>query len=57
MLTHLEDRARELGHRRVNLDTNGTLVEAIAMYQRAGYEQVERYNDNPYAEAFFSKGL
>ena len=57
MLTHLEDRARELGHRRVNLDTNSTLVEAIAMYQRAGYEQVERYNDNPYAEAFFSKAL
>jgi GNAT superfamily N-acetyltransferase len=57
MLTHLEDRARELGHCRVNLDTNGTLVEAIAMYQRAGYEPVERYNDNPYAEAFFSKAL
>jgi DNA-binding MarR family transcriptional regulator/RimJ/RimL family protein N-acetyltransferase len=57
MLAHLEDRARELGHRRVNLDTNGTLVEAIAMYQRAGYEQIERYNDNPYAEAFFSKEL
>jgi GNAT superfamily N-acetyltransferase len=57
MLTHLEDRARELGHRRVNLDTNGTLVEAIAMYERAGYRRVERYNDNPYAEAFFSKAL
>jgi DNA-binding MarR family transcriptional regulator len=57
MLTHLEDRARELGHRRVNLDTNGTLVEAIAMYGRAGYQPIERYNDNPYAEAFFSKEL
>ncbi|MGY2875912.1 DNA-binding MarR family transcriptional regulator/predicted N-acetyltransferase YhbS [Marmoricola sp. URHA0025 HA25] len=57
MLGHLEDRARELGHRQVNLDTNSTLVEAIAMYQRAGYRPVERYNDNPYAEAFFAKEL
>ena len=57
MLTHLEKRACELGHRQVNLDTNGTLVEAIAMYQRAGYRSIERYNDNPYAEAFFSKDL
>ena len=57
MLAHLEERARDLGHRRVVLDTNGSLVEAIAMYERAGYERVERYNDNPYAEAFFAKAL
>jgi len=57
MLAHLEDRARGLGHRRVQLDTNGSLVEAIALYQRAGYRAVERYNDNPYAEAFFAKDL
>jgi GNAT superfamily N-acetyltransferase len=57
MLRHLEDQARDLGHRRVLLDTNGTLVEAIAMYQRSGYEPVERYNDNPYAQAWFAKTL
>ena len=57
MLAHLEERARELGHRHVNLDTNGSLVEAIAMYQRAGYRAVERYNDNPYAQAWFAKDL
>lgn len=57
MLRHLEEQARELGHARVLLDTNGTLVEAIAMYERAGYEPVERYNDNPYAQAWFGKDL
>jgi DNA-binding MarR family transcriptional regulator/RimJ/RimL family protein N-acetyltransferase len=57
MLAHLEERARALGHREIRLDTNGTLVEAIAMYERAGYRAVERYNDNPYAEAFFAKDL
>jgi DNA-binding MarR family transcriptional regulator len=57
MLRHLEDEARRLGHHRIHLDTNGTLVEAIAMYERAGYTRVERYNDNPYAQAWFVKDL
>lgn len=57
LLRHLEQRARDLGHRRVLLDTNGTLVEAVAMYERAGYDHVERYNDNPYAQAWFAKDL
>jgi DNA-binding MarR family transcriptional regulator/GNAT superfamily N-acetyltransferase len=57
MLRHLEDLARQLGHTRVVLDTNGTLLEAIAMYERAGYSPIERYNDNPYAEAWFEKAL
>ena len=39
------------------LDTNGTLTEAIAMYERSGYSRIERYNDNPYAELFFEKHL
>lgn len=39
------------------LDTNETLVEAIAMYERAGYTPIERYNDNPYAHHWFTKHL
>ncbi len=57
MLRHLEAMAAARGHRRVVLDTNGTLTEAIAMYERAGYRRIERYNDNPYAELFFAKDL
>jgi DNA-binding MarR family transcriptional regulator/ribosomal protein S18 acetylase RimI-like enzyme len=57
MLRELEGLAVRLGHQRVVLDTNGTLTEAIAMYGRAGYLPVERYNDNPYAEAWFAKDL
>jgi DNA-binding MarR family transcriptional regulator len=57
MLAHLEGRAGELGHRQVRLDTNGTLGEAIALYGRAGYLPIGRYNDNPFAEAWFSKDL
>jgi DNA-binding MarR family transcriptional regulator/GNAT superfamily N-acetyltransferase len=57
MLRELEALAVRLGHSRVVLDTNRTLVEAIAMYERAGYTPVERYNDNPYAQAWFEKLL
>jgi DNA-binding MarR family transcriptional regulator/GNAT superfamily N-acetyltransferase len=57
LLRHLERVATELGHRTVRLDTNRTLVEAIAMYERAGYRHTERYNDNPYAQAWFEKSL
>ena len=57
LLRRLEDEARALGHRTVRLDTNGTLTEAIEMYGRAGYRPIERYNDNPYAQAWFEKAL
>ena len=57
LLEALEQQAAELGARRVLLDTNSTLVEAVAMYERAGYHTIERYNDNPYAEHFFAKAL
>jgi len=57
LLRHLEGVSRDLGHHEVRLDTNGSLTEAVAMYERAGYRRVARYNDNPYAEHFFAKRL
>jgi DNA-binding MarR family transcriptional regulator/GNAT superfamily N-acetyltransferase len=41
----------------VRLDTHGTLREAIAMYRGAGYREIPRYNDNPYAQHWFEKRL
>ncbi len=57
MLRRLEDDARAAGYAVVRLDTNSVLTEAIAMYERAGYRSIERYNDNPYARCWFEKGL
>jgi GNAT superfamily N-acetyltransferase len=57
MLRSLEDRARQLGYRTVRLDTNSALTEAIALYERAGYGAIERYNDNPHAQRWFEKAL
>lgn len=57
MLARLEQETASLGYRRVVLDTNDTLTEAISMYERAGYRAVERYNDNPYAHHWFAKSF
>ncbi len=57
LLAQLEDLARTLGYGGVVLDTNATLVEAVAMYEGAGYEPIERYNENPYAQHWFAKAL
>lgn len=57
LLEALEGRARQMGIGRVILDTNRTLPEAQAMYRKAGYREIARYNDNPYADFFFEKEL
>jgi DNA-binding MarR family transcriptional regulator/GNAT superfamily N-acetyltransferase len=57
LLRHLEDVARQRGHEVVRLDTNDTLLEAIAMYERAGFRAIARYNDNEWARCWFEKTL
>jgi GNAT superfamily N-acetyltransferase len=57
LLGHLEQTALESGRAIVRLDTNPVLVEAIAMYRKSGYVEIQRYNDNPYAGLWFEKTL
>lgn len=57
LLAALEDEARHAGMARVVLDTNRSLVEAQALYRKAGYHETERYNANSYADFWFSKDL
>ena len=57
LLTALEDEAVALGHERVRLYTNRSLDEAKAMYRAAGYVEIDRYNDDPYAHHWFEKRL
>ena len=33
------------------------LTDAVTMYRRAGYTEIDRYNDNPYAHHWFEKAL
>ncbi len=57
MLAALEDHARALGFTRLQLETNRTLLEAIALYRSSGYREVPPFNDEPYADHWFEKAL
>jgi ribosomal protein S18 acetylase RimI-like enzyme len=53
----LEDTARNLGATTVQLDTNKALTEAQALYRGIGYQEVDAFNENPYAHHWFRKQL
>lgn len=55
LLDALEKQAMQMGLDTLQLDTNRALKEAHAMYARNGYEEIPRYNDNPYAHHWFEK--
>ncbi|MEU3621733.1 GNAT family N-acetyltransferase [Amycolatopsis coloradensis] len=52
-----EDVARGLGATTIRLDTRSDLVEARSLYARLGYDEVEPFNDDPFAHYYFSKSL
>jgi DNA-binding MarR family transcriptional regulator/GNAT superfamily N-acetyltransferase len=57
LLLELEARAAERGSRVVRMETNRALVEAIALYESAGYVEVAAFNDEPFADHWFEKAL
>ena len=57
LLRALEQHARESGATVVRLETNRALREAIALYRRSGYVEVEAFNAEPYAHHWFEKRL
>jgi GNAT superfamily N-acetyltransferase len=57
LLHELERHAREAGARVLRLETNRALREAIALYRRSGYVEVNRFNDEAYAHHWFEKTL
>ena len=52
-----EAHAREMGVNCLRLDTNRALPDAISMYRRWGWAEIDRFNDDPYAHVFFEKQL
>ncbi len=57
ILEEVEQRAREAGVGVLRLETNRALSEAIALYRRSGYLEVEAFNTEPYAHHWFEKHL
>lgn len=59
VLAALEDAARTGGARRIVLETGARNLEALALYQQAGYEPIPPYTDgrNPTINRAFAKDL
>lgn len=57
LIAAAEDVARRFGATSMRLDTRDDLVEARALYARTGYVEIAPYNDDKYAEHWFSKSL
>lgn len=57
LMDEIEARAAQLGIRRLMLDTNSTLTEAVQLYRKTGWVQIDRFNDDPYPDAFFEKRI
>jgi GNAT superfamily N-acetyltransferase len=57
LLSALEAEALDLGFTTLRLETNRALVEAIRLYEGAGYVEVPPFNSEPYAHHWFEKHL
>lgn len=57
LLAALENYAVKAGYRTLYLDTKDDLLPAINFYHQHGYQDCERYNENPQATIFMRKGL
>lgn len=57
LIDEAEKQARQTGVRVIRLETNRTLREAIALYRRCGYIEVDAFNAEPYAHHWFEKAL
>jgi DNA-binding MarR family transcriptional regulator/GNAT superfamily N-acetyltransferase len=55
ILMSLEEHARKFGLSVLRLDTNKALREAQNLYRTSGYQEVARFNDEPYAHHWFEK--
>ena len=52
-----ESAARKLTVKILRLDTNSALAEALQLYRRTGWTEIDRFNDDPYPDLFFEKHL
>ncbi|MGH8318219.1 MAG: GNAT family N-acetyltransferase [Steroidobacteraceae bacterium] len=57
LLEALEQAARERDLHVVRLDTHSSLAQALRLYRTAGYREIARFNNNPYAHHWFEKAL
>lgn len=47
MAQMLLDSAKQMGYKRVRLDTSPTLEQAVGLYRKLGFHDIKRYNNGP----------
>jgi len=57
LLGALEGLARDVGYRRLRLDTGAHQPHARNLYERVGYQMIADYNGNPFASYWFEREL
>jgi ribosomal protein S18 acetylase RimI-like enzyme len=57
IVERLETEAVNRGVHTLRLDTRADLVEALGLYAKLGYAEVEPFNDGEYAEVWLAKEL
>ena len=57
LLAQLEACARDGGAELAHIETSAVLDEALALYRSAGWREVPRFNDEPFADHWFEKSL
>lgn len=57
LMAAAETTARELSITVLRLDTNSALPEAMQLYRKSGWVEIDRFNDDPYPDHFFEKHL
>lgn len=57
LMQEVESAARSLGVSTLRLDTNRSLLGARELYRRLGWQEIDRFNDDRYADFFFEKVL
>jgi DNA-binding MarR family transcriptional regulator/GNAT superfamily N-acetyltransferase len=57
LLADLETRAAAAGAHTIRLETNKSLIEAITLYRSVGYQDVDPFNDLPWAHHWLEKQL
>lgn len=51
------DEARKLGYKSIVLDSMSKYKEALRLYEKYGFKNTERFNDNIYADVFMKLDL
>lgn len=53
MVNFLIKKAKELGYQKIELDTASVLIEAIELYKKMGFKEVEACNESPRCDRAF----